>query len=68
MLFRSSDRLQAIVVLEGELHRPIVREIDGAPAARFVQRLKDLIESSYGLDDSTFESEQVVAPVTSKKS
>jgi len=42
--------------------------IDGAPAARFVQRLKDLIESGYGLDDSTFESEQVVAPVTSKKS
>ncbi|HZU02612.1 MAG TPA: 2-oxo acid dehydrogenase subunit E2, partial [Ktedonobacteraceae bacterium] len=25
--------------------------IDGAPAARFTQRLKELIESSYGLDD-----------------
>ena len=31
--------------------------IDGAPAARFTQRLKDLIESGYGLDDSTVESE-----------
>ncbi len=27
--------------------------IDGAPAARFTERLKDLIESGYGLDDST---------------
>jgi pyruvate/2-oxoglutarate dehydrogenase complex dihydrolipoamide acyltransferase (E2) component len=35
--------------------------IDGAPAARFTQRLKDLIESSYGLFDSTIESEQVEA-------
>ena len=42
--------------------------IDGAPAARFTQRLKDLIESGYGLDDSTGESEQAVAPEASKKS
>ena len=41
--------------------------IDGAPAARFTQRLKDLIESGYGLGDSTVESEQAVAPGTSKK-
>jgi pyruvate/2-oxoglutarate dehydrogenase complex dihydrolipoamide acyltransferase (E2) component len=32
--------------------------IDGAPAARFTGRLKDLIESGYGLFDSTVESEQ----------
>jgi pyruvate/2-oxoglutarate dehydrogenase complex dihydrolipoamide acyltransferase (E2) component len=32
--------------------------IDGAPAARFTQRLKDLIESGYGLVGSTIESEQ----------
>ena len=31
--------------------------IDGAPAARFTQRLKELIESGYGLGDSTVESE-----------
>jgi len=37
-------------------------------AARFTQRLKDLIESGYGLDDSTVESEQVAAPGTAKKS
>jgi pyruvate/2-oxoglutarate dehydrogenase complex dihydrolipoamide acyltransferase (E2) component len=30
--------------------------IDGGPAARFIKRLKDLIESGYGLDDSTQES------------
>jgi len=30
--------------------------IDGAPAARFTQRLKDLIESGYGLPDSTVAS------------
>jgi pyruvate/2-oxoglutarate dehydrogenase complex dihydrolipoamide acyltransferase (E2) component len=41
--------------------------IDGAPAARFTQRLKDLIESGYGLGDSTVESEQAVAVETSKK-
>ncbi len=29
--------------------------VDGAPAARFTQRLKDLIESGYGLFDSTVE-------------
>jgi pyruvate/2-oxoglutarate dehydrogenase complex dihydrolipoamide acyltransferase (E2) component len=32
------------------------KTIDGAPAARFTQRLKDLIESGYGLDDSTLAS------------
>ena len=31
--------------------------IDGAPAARFTQRLKELIESGYGLFDSTVEPE-----------
>ncbi len=35
--------------------------IDGAPAARFTQRLKELIESGYGLPDSTIESELVGA-------
>jgi pyruvate/2-oxoglutarate dehydrogenase complex dihydrolipoamide acyltransferase (E2) component len=39
--------------------------IDGAPAARFTERLKDLIESGYGLGYSTVESEQAVAPGTS---
>ena len=42
--------------------------IDGAPATRFTERLKELIESGYGLDDSTVESEQAVAPGTSTKS
>jgi len=42
--------------------------IDGAPAARFAQQLIDLIESGYGLDDSTVESEQAGALETSKKS
>jgi len=42
--------------------------IDGAPAARFTQRLKELIESGYGLGDSTVESEQAGVPGTSKKS
>jgi pyruvate/2-oxoglutarate dehydrogenase complex dihydrolipoamide acyltransferase (E2) component len=32
--------------------------IDGAPAARFTERLKELIESGYGLFDSTVESGQ----------
>ena len=41
---------------------------DGAPAARFITRLKELIESGYGLDDSAVEPEQAVAPGTSKKS
>jgi pyruvate/2-oxoglutarate dehydrogenase complex dihydrolipoamide acyltransferase (E2) component len=40
--------------------------IDGAPATRFTERLKDLIESGYGLDDSTVESEQAVARGTAK--
>ncbi len=34
--------------------------IDGAPAARFTQRLKELIEGGYGLPNSMVESEQVV--------
>ena len=38
------------------------RITDGGPAARFANRLKDLIESGYGLDDSTIEPEQAVAP------
>ena len=42
--------------------------IDGAPAARFTERLKELIESGYGLDDSMIASEMAVAPGTSKKS
>ena len=42
--------------------------IDGSPAARFTGRLKELIESGYGLDDSTIESEQAIASGTSKKS
>lgn len=32
--------------------------VDGAPAARFTQRLKELIESGYGLRDSTAKSER----------
>jgi pyruvate/2-oxoglutarate dehydrogenase complex dihydrolipoamide acyltransferase (E2) component len=43
------------------------RIVDGAPAARFTGRLKDLIESGYGLDNSTAESEQVGASGTSKR-
>jgi pyruvate/2-oxoglutarate dehydrogenase complex dihydrolipoamide acyltransferase (E2) component len=42
--------------------------IDGALAARFTERLKELIESGYGLDDSTVESEQAITPETSRKS
>lgn len=41
--------------------------IDGAPAARFTQRLKDLIESGYGLPDSTVESEHAPAEATAQK-
>ena len=41
--------------------------IDGAPAARFTGRLKELIESGYGLNDPTVESEQTIAAETSKK-
>jgi len=42
--------------------------IDGAPAARFTERLKELIESGYGLPASTVELEQTVALGASKKS
>jgi len=42
--------------------------IDGAPAARFTERLKDLIESGYGLGDSTVESGQAGAEAASMKS
>jgi pyruvate/2-oxoglutarate dehydrogenase complex dihydrolipoamide acyltransferase (E2) component len=41
--------------------------IDGAPAARFTQRLKELIESGYGLDDSTVKSEQAETEAAAKK-
>jgi pyruvate/2-oxoglutarate dehydrogenase complex dihydrolipoamide acyltransferase (E2) component len=41
--------------------------VDGAPAARFTGRLKDLIESGYGLEDSAIQLEQAVASGTSKK-
>ncbi len=42
--------------------------VDGAPAARFTGRLKDLIESGYGLEESAIQLEQAVASGTSKKS
>jgi pyruvate/2-oxoglutarate dehydrogenase complex dihydrolipoamide acyltransferase (E2) component len=42
--------------------------IDGAPAARFTERLKGLIEDGYGLPNSTVASEQVGAEATAKKS
>jgi pyruvate/2-oxoglutarate dehydrogenase complex dihydrolipoamide acyltransferase (E2) component len=38
------------------------RITDGGPAARFANRLKELIESGYGLEDSTVEPEMAVAP------
>ncbi len=38
--------------------RAATRKTLHAPAARFTQRLKDFIESGYGLFDSTVESEQ----------
>jgi pyruvate/2-oxoglutarate dehydrogenase complex dihydrolipoamide acyltransferase (E2) component len=41
--------------------------IDGAPAARFTQRLKELIESGYGLPDSTIESEQAGAEAPAQR-
>lgn len=43
--------------------------VDGAPAARFTQRLKELIESGYGLTDSTAtaESEQARADGVSQQ-
>jgi len=36
--------------------------VDGAPAARFARRLKDLIESGYGLDGATAEAVGASAP------
>lgn len=42
--------------------------IDGAPATRFTRRLKDLIESSYGLDDGILPPEQAVAKDAAMKS
>ena len=42
--------------------------IDGAPAARFTQRLKDLIESGYGLLDAPVESERTKDLEVSMKS
>jgi pyruvate/2-oxoglutarate dehydrogenase complex dihydrolipoamide acyltransferase (E2) component len=41
--------------------------IDGAPAARFTQRLKELIESGYGLGDSTEEKELAGAEAAAQK-
>jgi pyruvate/2-oxoglutarate dehydrogenase complex dihydrolipoamide acyltransferase (E2) component len=41
--------------------------IDGAPAARFTERLKELIESGYGLPDSTVESGQTGAEAAAQK-
>jgi pyruvate/2-oxoglutarate dehydrogenase complex dihydrolipoamide acyltransferase (E2) component len=41
--------------------------IDGAPAARFTQRLRELIESSYGLGDSTVEAEQAGVEAAAKR-
>ena len=40
--------------------------IDGTPAARFTQRLKELIESGYALDDSTEEKEQAGAEAAAR--
>jgi pyruvate/2-oxoglutarate dehydrogenase complex dihydrolipoamide acyltransferase (E2) component len=42
--------------------------IDGAPAARFIRRLKELIESGYGLGNSTGKSEQAGAEGASTQS
>jgi pyruvate/2-oxoglutarate dehydrogenase complex dihydrolipoamide acyltransferase (E2) component len=41
--------------------------IDGAPAARFTERLKELIEDGYALPDSTFASEQIRGEAAAKK-
>jgi pyruvate/2-oxoglutarate dehydrogenase complex dihydrolipoamide acyltransferase (E2) component len=41
--------------------------IDGAPAARFTQQLKELIESGYGLDNSSEEKEQAGAEAAAQK-
>jgi pyruvate/2-oxoglutarate dehydrogenase complex dihydrolipoamide acyltransferase (E2) component len=37
--------------------------VDGAPVARFTQRLRELIEGRYGLDDPVFGSERVAAEI-----
>ena len=42
--------------------------IDGAPAARFTERLKELIESGYGLEDFTVEPERSGAEGAARKS
>ena len=42
--------------------------IDGGPAARFTERLKELIESGYGLLDSTIEPELAGAAAAARKS
>ncbi len=42
--------------------------IDGAPATRFTRRLKELIESGYGLDDSTWEAGLDVAHSLARES
>jgi pyruvate/2-oxoglutarate dehydrogenase complex dihydrolipoamide acyltransferase (E2) component len=64
------------VVVDG---RPTTREylsltvsvdhdlVDGAPAARFTRRLKELIESGYGLDGVTGEPRQATTPQTEPK-
>ena len=44
------------------------RITDGGPAARFAERLKELIESGYGLDDSMVASEQARARETAHTS
>ncbi|HEU5347629.1 MAG TPA: 2-oxo acid dehydrogenase subunit E2 [Ktedonobacterales bacterium] len=41
--------------------------VDGAPAARFTQRLKELIESGYGLEHLTAEPEQARAEGVSQR-
>ncbi|WIG61012.1 MAG: hypothetical protein OJF49_003760 [Ktedonobacterales bacterium] len=41
--------------------------VDGAPAARFTQRLKELIESGYGLSEATGEMERAKAEGVSKQ-
>lgn len=41
--------------------------VDGAPAARFTRRLKELIESGYGLSDAIPEPEQTAAEGASQR-
>jgi hypothetical protein len=43
------------------------RITDGGPAARFANRLKELIESGYGLDEFTFEAERSVVSAPCKE-